>query len=365
MKRLELLDYGRFFAAIIVVLFHYTFNGIANGKIDSIKHVDSLIDFTKYGYLGVEFFFMISGFVIFHSARNRTPAQFAVSRATRLYPSYWFAVIFTSIFALSWGAGGVMSVSPSQIITNFTLLQNYLGIGNVDGVYWTLIYEIQFYALVFFILIIGLQKHLNQLFMLWPVAMLAAYITGYDHLPYLGGYFYYFAAGALFAILQLNKSLKNIVSMIISFILCLLYSTDKASLKSESIGVDFSVYIVGIIIFIFFVFFIFQNTKKAQLLKLPFSKTLGALTYPVYLIHAHFGYMFISKYATEENKFFIYILTISIVLSVSYFMHKVIEVRFSNVWNTLFMSTIYKVIVKIQGFGCEVLIAYNKLLKRT
>ena len=153
MRRLELLDYGRFFAAIIVIFFHYTFNGIANGKIDSLTHVESLVDFTKYGYLGVELFFMISGFVIFHSAKNRTPAEFAVARAIRLYPSYWFAVIFTSIFAWFWGNDS-MSVSLFQIMANFTLLQNYLGIENVDGVYWTLVYEIKFYILVFLILVI-------------------------------------------------------------------------------------------------------------------------------------------------------------------------------------------------------------------
>jgi len=364
MRRLELLDYGRFFAAIIVVLFHYTFSGIANGKIEGIKHIDSIINFTKYGYLGVELFFMISGFVIFHSAKNRTPAQFVVSRATRLYPSYWFAVIFTSIFALYWG-GDLMSVYPSQIIANFTLFQNYLGISHVDGVYWTLVYEIDFYALVFFILVIGLQKHLDLLFILWPIVMLGAYITGHDYFPYLGGYYYYFSAGALFAILQFNKSPKSILSLLISFILCLIYSTNKATLKSESMGVYFSETIVGLIIFSFFAFFIFQNTKKAQFLKLPLSQTLGSLTYPVYLIHAHFGYMFISKFATEENKFVIYITTISIVLSVSYFMHKVIEVRFSHVWKILFMSTLYKVIINIQNISRELKTVCNKLIKRS
>ncbi|MFT5851742.1 MAG: peptidoglycan/LPS O-acetylase OafA/YrhL [Colwellia sp.] len=363
MGRLELLDYGRFFAAIIVVFFHYTFNGIANGKIESLEHIEPLINFTKYGYLGVEFFFMISGFVIFHSAKNRTPAQFAVSRAIRLYPSYWFAVIFTAIFSLYWG-GELMSVTTSQIIVNFTLLQNYLNIDHVDGVYWTLVYEIKFYALVFFLLIIGLKKHLNLLFMLWPVAMLGAYITGYDNLLYLGGYYYYFSAGALFAILHTTKSLKVALSITISFILGLLYSIDQALLKSENMGVVFSEYVVGLIIFCFFAFFIFLNTQKAQLLKLPLSKTLGALTYPVYLIHAHFGYMFISKYATEENKFFIYILTIAIVISVSYIMHRVIEVRCSNVWRKLFMSTLYEIIIKIQCIPSKLLVAY-KLAKQT
>ncbi|WP_164654758.1 acyltransferase family protein, partial [Pseudomonas viridiflava] len=95
MKRLELLDYGRFIAAIMAVLYHYTFNGIANGKLSSLSHIPELIEFTKYGYLGVELFFMISGYVIFYSARNRSAAQFAASRAIRLYPSYWFAVLFT------------------------------------------------------------------------------------------------------------------------------------------------------------------------------------------------------------------------------------------------------------------------------
>ncbi|PKI18170.1 acyltransferase family protein [Colwellia sp. 12G3] len=360
MRRLELLDYGRFFAAVIVVFFHYTFNGIANGKIESLKHVDSLIEFTKYGYLGVELFFMISGFVIFNSAKNRTPAEFALSRAIRLYPSYWFAVIFTSLFAWYWG-GDLMSVTPSQIMMNFTLLQNYLSIDHVDGVYWTLVYEVKFYALVFFLLIIGLKNHLNQLFMLWPIAMLGAFITGHDDLPYLGGYFYYFSAGALFALLQIDKSLKNILSIIISFGLGLLYSTEQALVKSESMGVVFSEYIVGLIIICFFAFFIFMNTQKAQSLTLPLSKTLGALTYPVYLIHAHFGYMFISKYGTEENKFFIYIVTISIVLSVSYFMYRVIEVRLSTVWRRMFMSTLYELIIKIQCLPNKVVNVFNKL----
>lgn len=65
MKRLELLDYSRFFAAIIVVAFHYTFNGINNGKIASIDYMPSVVSITKYGYIGVELFFMVSGYVIF------------------------------------------------------------------------------------------------------------------------------------------------------------------------------------------------------------------------------------------------------------------------------------------------------------
>ena len=362
MKRLELLDYGRFFAAIIVVLFHYTFNGIANGKIEGITHIPSVIAITKYGYLGVELFFMVSGFVIFHSANNRTAAQFAISRATRLYPSYWFAVIFTALFTFFWG-GELMSVYPSQVMINFTLLQNYLGFAHVDGVYWTLVYEIEFYFLVFVLIFLGLQQYLKIFFMLWPIAMLVAVITGHDHLPYLGGLFCYFSAGALFAIVPLNKSLKSYLSLLVAFGLCLSYSTSRTALKSETMGVILSEFIVGMIIVSFFIFFIIQNNYKVQQIKLPCSKTLGALTYPLYLIHAHFGYMFISNFATEDNKFFIYLTALTIVIAVSYFMHRVIEIRFSHLWKALFMHTLYLVVIKIQRLYCDLFTAYNKVIK--
>lgn len=103
MSRLQLLDYGRFAAAIAVMLFHYTFNGTVNGKITSLTHIPELISITKYGYLGVEFFFMISGYVIFYSAKHRNAAQFVVARATRLYPAYWTAVLFTSCMIFFFG----------------------------------------------------------------------------------------------------------------------------------------------------------------------------------------------------------------------------------------------------------------------
>lgn len=340
MKRLELLDYGRFIAAIIVVLHHYTYNGIANGKITSITHNPDIVDFTKYGYLGVEFFFMISGFVIFNSALNRSAAEFAVSRAVRLYPSYWFAVLFTATFAVYWG-GELMAVYPSMVLINLSLLQNYVGAGNVDGVYWTLFYEVKFYFAVFIMLILGMQKHLTSIFLLWPFVMLFALFTNVDHYTYLGGYFSYFAAGALFAMLKDNK--KNIawLPLIIAFYLCVEFSTAKAY---ESNEIERSSFVITSIIVVFFVFFLLQNTRFMQNKSLPFSRTFGALTYPVYLIHAHFGYMFISQFANENNKYWIYALTIFIVIAVSYLMHKIIEVKLAKVWKALFMNTLSPVV---------------------
>ena len=345
MKRLELLDYGRFIAAVIVVIHHYTYNRIANGKITSITHNADLIDITKYGYLGVEFFFMISGFVIFKSALNRSAGEFIISRALRLYPSYWFAVLFTASFAYFWG-GPLMSVDLKMVLINLSLLQNYLGVGSVDGVYWTLFYEIKFYFAVFILLILGLQKYLTRLFLLWPILMLAALLTNYEHLPYLGAYYPYFAAGALFAMLKDDRKPLVWLSLLITFYLCIEFSSSKALASADEIYR--SPVVISCIVTVFFGFFFAQNTLFMQSKSLPFSRIFGALTYPVYLIHAHFGYMFISQFANESNKYAVIVLAIGIVILVGYGMHKLIEVKLSHVWKRLFTLTLYPVVNKVE-----------------
>ncbi len=286
MNRLQLLDYGRFFAALSVVAFHYLFNGIYNGKISSITHIPEVIDIAKYGYLGVEFFFMISGYVIFFSAKHRTASAFAVSRAVRLYPAFLMAVIFTSCFAFFWG-GEQMSVHLVQIFANFTMLAPFLGQEFVDGVYWTLIYELEFYVLVFIILFLGGKQKLDILFLAWPFMIaIATYFNKGDWL-YLGNYFCYFAAGALFAIVKERKRhIPSYISLFLSLLLCVYFSANMAIDITNSTGVARSEYIVGTIIILFFAFFMISNTKRASSLNLPGSQLLGALTYPVYLIHA-------------------------------------------------------------------------------
>jgi len=341
MKRMQLLDYGRFAAAISVVAFHYIFGGIHSGKITSISYMPEAVDIVKYGYLGVEFFFMISGYVIFYSATRRSPADFAVSRAVRLYPAFWVAVIFTSLCSVFWG-GSLMSVEVTQVILNLSMLAPYMGVAAVDGVYWTLLYEIQFYALVFILLSLGLRDKLVLLFLLWPMLMLIALYFNHDNIVYLGGYYSYFSAGAVFAILKNQRSYYVYASLITSAALCIMFSTGKVPYLIESRGVNYSEYIIGFIVLCFFTFFYFSNSKYASNINLYGSRVLGGLTYPVYLIHAHFGYMVISRYANEDNKFLIYFITITVVLSVSYFIYAVIEGKFHLLWKSLFDNAIGK-----------------------
>lgn len=339
--RFEVLDYARFLCALSVVFFHYTFNGIVNGKIEAVSTLSSFSSITQYGYLGVEFFFMVSGYVIFISATNRSASKFAVSRALRLFPSYWFAVLFTSIFALSLGDGGRMSVTIPQVIANFTMIQQAFGFEHVDSVYWTLMYEIVFYAFVFLIIFMGMQSHLNKIFLAWPFVILILVEGVGSNLPLLSGYYSYFAAGAIFAILKKDKSnILTWISLIVAFYLSINFSISSLDVVSEKKQVYFSPYIVGTIICLFFMFFCLINTEKGSNIKLPYSQSIGALTYPLYLIHLHVGYLIINELSEYLGFILSVFFALFFVLVVSSFMNKIIENYLSNFWKKLFVNTL-------------------------
>ncbi|RZJ93005.1 MAG: acyltransferase, partial [Hymenobacter sp.] len=84
------IDLLRFVAAAAVVLYHFAYRGY---HADHLSPVDYPVlgQVCKYGYLGVELFFLISGYVILHSAQGKSLGQFFVSRVQRLYPAYWVA----------------------------------------------------------------------------------------------------------------------------------------------------------------------------------------------------------------------------------------------------------------------------------
>lgn len=159
-QRYYLVDLMRFAAAMMVVFYHFSASGIGNTLNDRYKLAapkdiyPELFVVSKYGFIGVHLFFLISGFVILASALNRTAIEFAISRWTRLYPTFWCALTFTTLVLLLFlGAG--FDVSPIDFLANMTLVNDYLGITDIDPVYWTLHVELQFYGCIFLLILAG------------------------------------------------------------------------------------------------------------------------------------------------------------------------------------------------------------------
>jgi peptidoglycan/LPS O-acetylase OafA/YrhL len=339
-SRLPLLDYCRFVAALSVLSFHYFWNGIANGKITSLDHVEALTTWAKYGYLGVELFFMISGYVIFMSARRRSTSQFIVGRAVRLYPAYLVAMLVTTCFAI-WLGSGETSVNIKQVIGNIAFYQPLHHQRFVDGVYWTLMIEVKFYFAVAVLIAVGGQKYFNALFKAWPVCMLIAFAVGggawndpeRGAWTLLGGYYAFFASGALFAIIRERASAWAYAALAISTALGMRYVLAMASVH----GTQTEIVVTAVILCFFtLMFFLINWSADGRVTSLPAANLLGALTYPLYLVHAHIGYMLLSRFGSTEYRVFSYTLTIGFVFLLAWLIHEIVEVRWSAFWRSCF-----------------------------
>jgi len=101
-QHIALLDIYRILAALSVMFFHLTFNGLRNGKLNAAIDFAPLSHWTEYENFGVQFFFLISGLVIFLTPSD-SAGTFMRKRLVRLYPAFWTAVTLTSIFAFFLG----------------------------------------------------------------------------------------------------------------------------------------------------------------------------------------------------------------------------------------------------------------------
>lgn len=92
--RIHELDYLRGLASISVALFYFTYGyDYGLGLISNDKF------YFRYGNLGVQLFFMISGYVIFMTLlKVEKPLDFVHSRFIRLYPAYWASIIISISF---------------------------------------------------------------------------------------------------------------------------------------------------------------------------------------------------------------------------------------------------------------------------
>lgn len=95
--RLHALTTLRFFAALHVVLFHMRVVGILPGGLWWYQN------FASIGFVGVNFFFVLSGFILVYTYEgpNLSPAKFWWARFARIYPAYVLSLIVAAPFFFS------------------------------------------------------------------------------------------------------------------------------------------------------------------------------------------------------------------------------------------------------------------------
>ncbi|MCP5392769.1 MAG: acyltransferase [Sphingomonadaceae bacterium] len=296
------LDYARFLAAFSVMVFHYTANGIRRGVIENYDRFGAISNAAEYGYLGVDLFFLISGYVIALTSSGKDAPTFAISRFVRLWPTFLLCLVATTLVRVCLG-GPQFEVSLAQFIVNTTMLAPYLGFDHIDSVYWTLAYELGFYGLVFVAILLGLKARLEQLMVLWLLAIIAFDVLG-ANLPLIGNYNYLFVIGFLLQrIEQSGWSLWRALPLLVASAFAIMASVERAAQMSLNRG-DFMLnpIIVGAATAVFILAFLFFGQTRLKGLRLPGARRLGLMTYPLYLLHAYIGYVLLNRFATEANK---------------------------------------------------------------
>ena len=149
----EAWDGMRGMAILMVVAFHtWLFSWLTPAL--SVAGIAVPVDvFPRTGYLGVELFFVISGFVLFlpdaRAALGRGRAlglrEFARRRAIKIVPSYAAALVVTAVVALP--AVQPTSAFAGAVINHVLFVQNFWddAFGSFNSVFWSLAIEVQFY----------------------------------------------------------------------------------------------------------------------------------------------------------------------------------------------------------------------------
>jgi peptidoglycan/LPS O-acetylase OafA/YrhL len=128
---------------------------------------EPLVPFVWFGWVGVQIFFIVSGFVIASSASGASPGSFFQNRFLRLMPAAWVCATITLVALIASGVPFNMDLAERYLRS----LSLWFSGTWVDGVYWTLAIEIMFYALVFGLLVWRKFHRLNML--AWGLACIS------------------------------------------------------------------------------------------------------------------------------------------------------------------------------------------------
>ncbi len=296
--RIRELDGLRALAAMAVVLFHYT------SRFDTLfGHSTHLWFALPHGDLGVDCFFILSGYVILMTLdRTASAGEFVVGRFARLYPAYWAAMLVT-FAVVTWAGLPGQEVSLGEAVVNVTMLQQLLGARHIDSAYWSLQTELLFYAAMLVLARAGMlsPSRWTTTIALWLSLATAAHLAT-EPLP--------LEAGSPLPLAFVTK-LQTVLSLKYMHLFgfgIVLYRTKNAERRVATAWLLAAACVLiqwrfdswssaGLIALLAFI------VREAVDGRLPFLAArplvyLGTISYPLYLIHQNVGYVLIRHLET-------------------------------------------------------------------
>ncbi len=330
--RLRALDGLRLLCALAVALFHYLAieeAAAAWGK-DAERIFPDAGVIAAYGWLGVEVFFMISGFAICMSCWGRTLGDFFRSRVTRLYPAYWAAVLLTAA-AVALAPTVAVARSFPDVLVNLTMLQDPFGVPRVDGAYWSLWAEMRFYLLFAIVVHGGLTyRRVVAFCILWTA--LAAVATQADsrllqvvvmpeHAPF-------FIVGlGLYLLHRFGHQPMTWLLMAVNAPLAYHFALARMNYESRALSDSLSAAVVGVVLVLAAALMVAIVRGRLDWVRWRWVTYAGALTYPFYLLHDRIGRVLI-HWLYQDAGLSAYVtlpLTLTVILAMAWCVHRWIE----------------------------------------
>ena len=349
----EDVQFLRGLAVLIIFLFHFDQN------------------IFRFFYIGVDIFFILSGYVITNSIfenitnkNNFDVFEYLLRRIKRLYPNLIIFLIFFNLLFFSFTAiddGTYLNI----ILSTFTSL---LGISNLYYIAhpnleyftdvtkwlhhtWSLSVEIQFYIFygIIISLIFNLKKFFNinikniLSFLLIAGIIISFYIFIFSSGKFFSNYYFTFSRfwefflGALIYLITFKKLRK--IKEVHFFYFILFFIIFLSLISFSEIEISYRL-IIPILILPFFYFLMnitsFKNTNLSN-----FFKFYGDISFSFFLWHL--PVISFVKLNTD-NFFIIFFITISITTLISYLSYRFVELRFNKKTN---FDNIYKKCIKI------------------
>ena len=310
--RLQFLDGFRGLAIIMVVIFHAYVPWPDNYPPGSNYAELPVI---KLGWLGVQLFFLISGFVIFMTLdKAETLKVFLYKRWLRLFPAMLIAslLIYATLPIFPERPNGIppnmLSLLPGLTFTLPSWWSKLIGVEilPLETVFWSLYVEFKFYVIAGLTYFLVGRKFLIpvlvSLFTLWLVVYSLSTVVEFRLLSILTSlnnamdlkHFGWFAAGAMFYLNFQDQNKEANTRWFYFGILMMVVSS--LTVRLEAVGFDLEIFVGALVISALFAMS-FKSSLLQHVLQSKILLFFGFISYPFYLIHENIMSSMIIKMA--------------------------------------------------------------------
>lgn len=310
-ERVRYLDGLRGVAILLVLAWHYC--GPVYAMHLPYGTAYAQLPLVRYGWAGVNLFFLISGYVIFMTLERCTGfVDFMLRRWLRLFPGMLIGslLIYLATFVMAahmpGGTAQPRDLLPGLTLINPVYFDRYLGVSvrSLDGAFWSLYVEGAFYVVIGVLFyMVGWARAIAGLLILWAAMLLAPPIAYKFHLiPYLSPpyrfakwagvlYFGWFAAGALFLKAR-ETGEAGLFVMAIAIGLAASVTTAIPDLLEHKMRIGLAASVL-----------LFAAAERSAMLQRLLSARwllfVGFISYPLYLVHSAIGVGLIGLLGTQ------------------------------------------------------------------